>query len=233
MSDLKIGVIGAMDEEIAEYLKHATQVKRKIIGPITFHECKLQDKDVVIVKSGIGKVFAALTTQSLIDNYNPEIILFGGVAGGLNKDLHTGDVIIGVDSMQHDFDASALGFEIGHIAYTNHRIFKAEQRLVRLASEVKLTNNKVMLGRVLTGDQFITNSNITKRKQMIDELKGDCAEMEGAAVAQVCTVNGVAHLIVRTITDGADGDAAKNFNKFLEIVAENSYKIISHIIQKV
>jgi 5'-methylthioadenosine/S-adenosylhomocysteine nucleosidase len=220
-----------MDEEIEEYLKHATEIKKNSIGPIIFHECKLLDKEVVIVKSGIGKVFAAMTTQSLIDNYNPKVILFGGVAGGLNDSLNIGDVVIGIDSMQHDFDARALGFEIGHIAYTNHKIFKAEEKLIELAAEAKLENNKVLLGRVLTGDQFITTSDITKRKQMVEDLKGDCAEMEGAAVAQVCIVNEVAHLIVRTISDGADGDSAKNFQEFLKIVAGNSYKILSHIIK--
>lgn len=234
----KIGIIGAMDEEIATYLQHLKKTKTKEYYSFTFYEGTLNNQSVVIVKSGVGKVFAAMITQYLIDTFKVKTILFTGVAGALNKNIQIGDLVIGKDSMYHDFDATALGFQRGKISYTNLRIFPANKELLKSALNTKLDKNnffsgRIITGRILTGDQFFTQSQRNKHNYFTAELHGDCIEMEGAAVAHVCTINNIPHLIIRTISDQADGKAVQDYNRFKSVVAQNSFAIINKLISEV
>ncbi len=229
---MKIGIIGAMDDEIKMYKEHLSNKKEVQYKALTFYTGKLQGKDVVVVKSGVGKVFAAMICQYLIDTFNVNIVLFTGVGGSLNPTLDIGDVVVSVDSAHHDFDAVALGFPRGNISYTKYRFFKADKRLVKLALKAKIGKRKVIAGRILTGDQFLTHKEKQKHSYLTEELRGDCVEMEGAAVAQVCVINEVPHLIVRTVSDKADGTAVEDYNKFTPIVAHNSFKMVEWIVGK-
>lgn len=226
-----IGIIGAMDEEIDAYKKHLTNVKKERWKIFTFYKGKFNGKNVVIVKCGVGKVFASMICQILIDRYKTSTILFTGVAGALNKKLNIGDVVVSIDSVHHDFNAIPLGFKRGQISYTNYRFFGAEKKLVNLALKVDISPHVIIKGRILTGDQFFTQSEKKKHKYLTDELRGDCIEMEGAAVAQVCNINQVPHLIVRTVSDNADGTAVNDYNKFKNVVASNSFKVIDGILK--
>jgi len=226
-----IGIIGAMDEEIDAYRKHLSNLKEESWKIFTFYKGKLNGNDVVVVKSGVGKVFAAMICQILIDKYKVDTILFTGVAGALNKKLEIGDVVVSVDSVHHDFNAVPLGFKRGQISYTNYRFFGAEKKLVDLALKVDISPHKIIKGRILTGDQFFTQSERKKHKYLTEELCGDCIEMEGAAVAQVCNINQISHLIVRTVSDKANGTAVKDYNKFKVVVASNSFKVIDGILK--
>mgnify|MGYP001584314572 FL=1 len=217
-----IGIIGAMDDEIKMYKEHLTNMKEVHYKTLTFYTGKLQGKDVVVVKSGVGKVFAAMICQYLIDRFNVTTVLFTGVGGSLNPTLEIGDVVVSRDSVHHDFDAIALGFPRGNIAYTQYRFFKADTRLIELALKAKVGEHKVIAGRILTGDQFLTHKEKQEHTYLVEELKGDCVEMEGAAVAQVCVINEIPHLIVRTVSDKADGTAVEDYNTFTPIVAHNS-----------
>lgn len=230
---MKIGIIGAMDAEIAIYKEHLSKIKEVYFKTLVFYTGKLQGKDVIVVKSGVGKVFAAMITQYLIDNFKVSMVLFTGVAGSLNPKLKIGDVVVGYDSIHHDFDATALGFPRGNISYSKYRFFKSDKKLLNLALQAQLAQNKIFKGRILTGDQFLTHKEKKKHRYLIEELKGDCIEMEGAAVAQVCVINEVPHLIVRTVSDKADGTAVEDYNKFFPIVAENSFKIVEWIVKKI
>ena len=226
-----IGVIGSMDVEIEEYMKEATDCRTRHWNDFIFNEVKLFGKDAVIVKSGVGKVFAAMVCERLIDEYNPQAIIFTGVAGALNRDLEIGDVVISKDCIQHDIDVQALGFSRGTIPYTEYRVFTADERLRKLALSAELEHNKIIEGRILTGDQFLTKKETADHKYLVEELKGDAIEMEGGAIAQVCTLNGIPFLIIRTVSDKADGTAVEDFNRFLPVVAKNSLTVVKTILQ--
>lgn len=223
------GIMGALDVEIEEYLKYLDNHRKKNWKEFIFHEGVFCKKNVVIVKSGVGKVFSAIVTQRMIDVYNPQAIIFTGVAGALNKNLRIGDVVVSKDCIQHDVNAEELGFSRGTIPYTKYKIFKADKTLKSLALSTRLPD-KIYEGRILTGDQFLTKKELPQYKYLIEELKGDAIEMEGASVAQVCTINKIPFLIIRTISDSADGKAAEGFNKFLTVITKNSFTILSHIL---
>ena len=226
-----IGIIGAMNEEIAVYLKHLENVIEKSYKIFTLYEGTLVGKKVVLVKSGVGKVFAAMITQYLIDVFKVNLILFTGVGGALNRTLTIGDVVVGKDCVFHDFDAIPLGFKRGQISYTNYRFFAANEELVRLALQTPLTHHKIMSGRILTGDQFFTQAERNEHRYLTQELEGDCIEMEGAAVAVVCTINEIPHLVMRTMSDNADGKAVEDYHAFTSVVAGNSCKIVEYILK--
>ena len=229
---MNIGIIGAMDEEIAMYIPLIKNIKKEMYTIFTFYTGTFQDHHVVLVKSGVGKVFAAMVCQLLIDKYKIDYMLFTGVAGALNKTLEIGDVVVSVDLVHHDFDATPLGFKRGQISYTDYRYFQAEKKLLDLALTTKLKNHKIISGRILTGDQFFTHRDKQLHTYLIDELAGDCIEMEGAAVAQVCHINKIPFLIIRTVSDKADGTAVQDYNKFKEIIAVNSFTVCKEILKK-
>lgn len=228
-----IGIIGAMDEEIRKLLSHSKVTREIPWNFATFTLAELEGQRVVIVKSGVGKVLAAMICERLIDEFDPSAVIFTGAAGALSIQLEIGDVVVSTDCIQHDIDAQALGFMRGTIPYTEHRVFTADKNLRDLALRTRLRANKVIAGRILTGDQFITKHEMKDHMYLIDELKGDAIEMEGGAVAQVCVLNKVPFLVVRTISDKADGTAAADFNKFLPTVAKNSYSVVRTVLKNI
>ena len=230
-SNQPICIMGAMDSEIDEFLKHV-QVKNEIAwNEFIFTEASLIGQPVVIVKSGIGKVYAAMVCERLIDEFKPRAVIFTGVGGAINQVLEIGDIVVSKDCIQHDIDAEALGFPRGEIPYSDHRVFRADPTLRSYALATQIDDKKIIEGRILTGDQFITKKEMHDHKYLADELKGDAIEMEGGAVAQVCSLNNIPFLIVRTMSDKANGDAVSDFNKFAEVVAENSYIVVSNILK--
>jgi 5'-methylthioadenosine/S-adenosylhomocysteine nucleosidase len=223
-------IIGALDAEIDEYVKHLKDLKTNRWKQFVFYEGHFARKRVVICKSGVGKVFAALTTQKVIDTYNPALIIFTGVAGALNTKLQVGDIVVADDCVQHDLDARELGFPRGAIPYTGHRFFHSDKHLKSLAMSAP-TQHAMYEGRILTGDQFLTQSVLKGYEYLTEELQGDAVEMEGASVGQVCTVNEVPFLVIRTISDKADENASIHFNEFLPVVAKNSFQMVDHMLK--
>ena len=209
------------------------QTHKPPLFTFTLYKGKFNNKNVVLVKSGVGKTFASMICQRLIDKFNIKTVLFTGVGGSLNKELDIGDVVISEDSVYHDFDATKLGFKLGQISYTNYRFFKADKTLLKLALKANINNHKIIKGRILTGDQFFTLREKIAKKYLTKELKGDCIEMEGAAIAQVCTLNKIPHLIIRSMSDKANKSAVQDYNKFTKIVAHNSFAIIDHILKNI
>src|SRR3989344_2537173 len=130
---MTIGIIGAMDDEIKMYFKHIKNIKKIKYKIFTFYKGKFHGKDIILVKSGVGKVFAAMICQYLIDQFKVKSIIFTGVGGSLNKTLKIGDVVVSTDSAHHDFNATPLGFKRGQISYTDYRFFQAEQKLLQIA----------------------------------------------------------------------------------------------------
>ena len=226
-----IAVLGAMDGEIAEFLNHTEGMTQLEWRGFRFYLGKLEGKDVLVAKSGVGKVLSALFTQRLIDQFQPESIIFTGLAGGLSECTDIGDTVIGKDCLQHDFDVTALGFKRGEIPYSPYHIIKADSRLVEIAAAHEPLKGKVIVGRIITGDQFLTCSSFASHRYLVDELSGDAVEMEGASVGLVATVNEIPFVIIRTISDKTNEKAHVDFRKFLPIASQNSYLFVKHILQ--
>lgn len=227
----KLGVIGAMKEEIELFHEHMEQVRESTKAGITFYEGVFHGKSIVLCKSGVGKVNAAVTTQILIDTYGVEAVIFTGVAGAVDPSLNVGDIVVSTECLQHDMDVTALGFPRGTIPYEATSVFAADEGLRSAAAGAsRELFGAVKEGRVLSGDQFIASQETVQL--LHEELQGACVEMEGAAVAQACSMNGIPFVIIRSMSDKADGSAHVNFAEFTVQASENSYRIVDQIIKR-
>ncbi|WP_150268623.1 5'-methylthioadenosine/adenosylhomocysteine nucleosidase [Paenibacillus tepidiphilus] len=224
-----IGIIGAMDEEIALLLERMVDRDCKVKAGITYYTGALLGKPVVLCKSGVGKVNAAVTTQILLDTFGVSRILFTGVAGALHPGLDIGDIVISASCIQHDMDVTPLGYARGVIPYQETSVFGADPGLVELAEAAcRALGVRYITGIVLSGDQFIASGEAVARLR--EELDGACAEMEGAAVGQVCFMNSTPFVIIRSMSDKADGSAHQNYREFTETAARNSCAILEHML---
>lgn len=230
----KIGIIGAMQEEV-KVLKEKMKI-RKIIkkASMEFFEGVLEEKEVVIVISGIGKVNAAVCAQILIDDYNVEAIVNTGVAGSLRNEINIGDVVISSDALQHDMDTTVMGYEIGQIPRMEKYIFEADSRLVSLAKEVcdkENTDISAYIGRVVSGDQFISKQE--KKEWLAEKFNAYCTEMEGAAISQTAYLNNIPFVIIRAISDKADNSATMDYNEFEHKAIEHTVKLVTGLLKKI
>lgn len=227
---MEIGIIGAMDEEILLY-KKTIEIEREVEkAGILYAEGKWEGKTVVLCKSGVGKVNASVCTQILIDTFKVERVIFTGVAGALHPELNIGDIVISTDCQQHDMDVTPLGFAKGVIPYAQKSVFAADPVLVETAIKAseQVVEGNVHTGRVLSGDQFIADRE--QVKHLHEEMEGLCTEMEGAAVAQVCVMNSVPFVVIRSMSDKADGSAHVNFTEFTHLASTRSYEIVKNMI---
>ena len=200
-----IGIIGAMEEEISFLREKMDIVTTKSVVGLTYYVGRYEGNNVVLVKSGIGKVNAAVCTQAMIDHFGVDYI------------INT------VDAVQHDMDTSAFGDPIGVIPRMAESYFKADEALVELAQEAAKTcglDCRIITGRVASGDQFIATQEA--RDKIRKTVKGDCAEMEGAAIAHACWLNRIPFLIIRAISDSANEDAGMSFDEFCVMAAQRS-----------
>lgn len=225
-----IGIIGAMDEEIAilrDKIKINKQFKR---AKMEFYVGRYANKEVVVVKSGIGKVNASVCSQVLISEFHVDAVINTGVAGAIFDELEVGDIVISQDVIQHDFDVTGFGgYKLGEIPRMDEYIFQADSDLIHMAS--RATNHdkednkhKAFVGRILSGDIFIANHE--KKEFLWKEFKGYCTEMEGAAIGHTCYLNNIPFVVIRAMSDKADGTAHTNFNDFFKTAAKNSTEIV-------
>ncbi|WP_373229878.1 5'-methylthioadenosine/adenosylhomocysteine nucleosidase [Cohnella sp.] len=227
-----IGIMGAMQEEIDLLLAQLQDATAEEHAGITYHRGVFQGKRVVLTRSGVGKVNAAVCTQILINSFNTDVIIFTGVAGAVDPILNIGDIVVSTSSLQHDVDVTALGFPRGTIPFQDVSEYPSDSGLVKLAEEAGKTvyPGRCHKGKVLSGDQFIADRGVVKR--LYEELGGACTEMEGAAVAQVCYMNAIPHVIIRSMSDKADGSAHVNFAEFTVEAANRSYAIVNEMIKQ-
>ena len=206
------GVIGAMESEV-EAIKGAMSDKQTTrISGMDFIRGSFAGQQLVVVQCGIGKVNAGICTQTLINSFGANRIINTGVAGSLSPDLTINDFVVSVDAVQHDFDVSPLGFKKGEIPYTGLVSFAADEELRAQAVKAvrkSAPNSKVLEGRVCSGDQFIASAQ--QQDAITSEFGGLCAEMEGAAIAQVCQLNEVPFVIIRAISDDSDNMSFREF----------------------
>ena len=226
----KIGIIGAMELEVEELKSQMEEVCVKEKASMEFYQGTLNGKEVVVVRSGIGKVNAAVCTQILVDDFNVDCVINTGIAGSLNAAIDIGDIVISSDVLHHDMDATSFGYPVGQVPRMDTLAFPADERLIQLAQEAckrVIPEVGTHVGRVVSGDQFISDKGVKER--IIANFQGFCTEMEGAAIAQTAYLNKVPFVILRAISDKADDSASVDYPTFEKQAIENGVKLIKEL----
>lgn len=228
-----LGIIGAMDVEVAEVKKAMEHVKVETIAAMDFYRGTLKGKEAVVVRSGIGKVNAAICTQILVDHYHVTAVINTGIAGSLKSEINIGDVVLSTDTVHHDMDATGFGYLPGQIPQMKEFSFPADENLRNLAYECCQEVNPeigIFTGRVVSGDQFISDK--VKKQWISETFKGYCTEMEGAAIAQAAYLNHIPFLIIRAISDKADDSANMDYSEFEAKAVKHSVNLILAMVER-
>ena len=229
-----IGIIGAMEEEVA-LLKEAMNIEETVdYASMSFCKGELCGRDVVVVKSGIGKVNAAICAQILVDKFQAGVILNTGVAGSLDAAIDIGDMVISTDLVEHDMDASIFGDPIGQVPRMDTFSFPADPVLVEKAAAANREVNpeiKTFTGRIVSGDQFVSSAAVKDR--LVDLFQAKCTEMEGAAIAHAAYLNKVSCVIIRAISDKADNSATMDYPSFVEKAIVHSVRLVKTLLPNI
>lgn len=229
----KIGIIGAMEEEV-EALRARLQNPQKLQrASMDFYSGNLNGMEAVIVRSGIGKVNAGICTQILADVFQVDAVINTGIAGSLDADIDIGDVVISTDTVQHDMDAIGFGYEPGIIPRMETSYFRADPALVdkaREACQEAVPEIHVFTGRIVSGDQFVSDKEVKSR--LISQFGGMCTEMEGAAIAQAAWLNHIPFVIIRAISDKADDSATVDYPAFEKQAIRHSVALVETFVKK-
>ena len=226
----KIAIMGAMPEEIEPIISKLNNLNVVEYAANKYYEGSYHGQEVVVAYSKIGKVFATLTATILIEKFECNILLFSGVAGAISSELKVGDLIIAEGLCQHDLDITAFGHPYGYVP-EGEVCVATDEKLREIAKQVASNKGLVLKeGIIATGDQFVANE---ERKNWIGEtFKADALEMEGAAVAVVCSALNVPFFVLRAISDAADMDASFSFDEFLESSAKISADFILSMVDE-
>ena len=231
---MRIGIIGAMDEEVA-VLKEEMKIDSVTeYASMQFYQGELCGKDVVIVRSGIGKVNAAICTQILADKFDVEVLINTGIAGSLDAAIDIGDMVISTDLVEHDMDATIFGDPLGQVPRMDTFSFPADPTLVKKAVEANEEANpdiKTFTGRVVSGDQFVSSSEVKER--IVSNFGAKCTEMEGAAIAHAAYLNHISCVIIRAISDKADNSATMDYPTFEKKAIEHSTRLMRNLLQRI
>jgi len=228
---MTIGIIAAMAEELEILLKDVTLEEKAEKANMTFHKGKLYGKDVVTVVCGIGKVNSAICTQILASEYKVDRIINVGVAGGIGKDIYPGDIVVAENLVQHDMDTTAFGDKMGQIPRLDTFDFKCNEEMVSIAKKAceSIPELNSFTGRIVSGDQFIAN--IEKIQWLDKEFGAISCEMEGASIAQVCYLNSIPFVVIRSISDNANNGAHMDYQKFIPVAVKNSTRILKQMLE--
>ncbi len=229
-----IGIIGAMEVEVSNLKSAMRNVSITRKASVDFFEGTLYGKQVVVARSGIGKVNAAICTQIMIDLFHVDAVINTGIAGSLNKEINIGDIVLSTDVVHHDMDATGFGYPVGQIPQMKEFSFQADEKLRTLAETICREVNpeiQVRRGRINSGDQFISDNQVKER--IIREFGGDAVEMEGASIGHTAYVNGVPFLIIRAISDKADGSAQMDYPTFEAEAARHSTNLTLELIHRI
>ncbi len=230
---MKIGIIGALEAEVSKLKALMPAPEIKDCAGMRFFTGKLFEKDVVVVKCGIGKVNAAVCAQMLIDKFGISHIINTGVGGCLKEGISIGDIVLSTDAVEHDFTLNLPGFKKGMIPGMPAS-FPADEKLLDIAREAgkKLPEGvKAVEGRIATGDQFICGR--LAKEEIANTYAAACCEMEGGAIAHTAFINRIPFLIIRAISDKADGSATNDYQEFESKAIENYLGLVYDIIKNV
>ncbi len=228
---MKIGIIGAMEVEV-EFLKKEMEVTRCVKkASMEFFEGKIKNTEVVVVKSGIAKVNAGICVQILVDEFKVTHVINTGVAGSLDARINIGDIVLSTDACYHDVDATVFGYKKGEIPQMGMLSFSADKELIEKAKEAikkAAPDLGVFEGRVCSGDQFISSGEV--KEEIIKEFGGMCTEMEGAGIAQACYLNEIPFVIIRAISDKADGSDIMDYPEFEKKAAHDCAALVMEMM---
>ena len=229
-----IGIIGALEVEVAILKEKMEDVRIIKKASMDFYEGILAGKKVVVVRSGIGKVNAGICAQILADVFSVDAIINTGIAGSLNKNINIGDIVLSTDVVQHDMDATGFGYRKGQIPQMPVFFFNADDNLRRLAAEVCKEVNpdiQVFKGRIASGDQFVCDQDVKNR--IVSEFSAYATEMEGAAIGQAAYLNEIPFLVVRAISDKADGSAQMDYSEFEKAAVDHSVRLTLNMLARI
>ncbi len=228
----KIGIIVAMEEEIESILDIMDNIEEKEIYGLTFKTGQIEKNKIIVVKCGVGKVNAARVTQILIDTFNVKCVINVGAAGALNPFLNIGDIVIGEKLIQHDFDITAFDHDKGYITGVGDYIYSDSELIEKFenaANNLKEKDYKIKKGIIATGDIFCTD--IEMKNKIFSKFDADCVEMEGAAIAQVCYLDKIPFIVIRSISDSPNGNNEIDFDKFVELASKRCANILKEFLK--
>ena len=221
-----IGIIGAMEEEISNLKSHMQVEEVQTIAGMSFFKGAVKGIELVLVRSGIGKVNAGICTQILASVYGVDTVINTGIAGSLNADIDIGDIVVSTSLVQYDVDARNFGYKLGEIPRMNIVEFPADKYLIdktQSAFDSLDLGIKLYRGMVATGDKFVSEDSL--KAEIISNFHAYCVEMEGAAIAQAAMLNNMACVVIRAISDKADNSADVDYRSFEAKAIENMSKI--------
>lgn len=228
-----IGIIGAMEEEVAA-LKEAMTIEENVtFASMDFCRGTLCGKEVVVVRSGIGKVNAAICTQILVDKFGVDTLINTGIAGSLDANIDIGDMVISTDAVEHDMDASIFGDPIGQVPRMDTFSFPADEELVEKAKPANEEANPdihTFVGRIVSGDQFVSSKEV--KDKLVANFEAKCTEMEGAAIAHAAYLNKVSCVIIRAISDKADNSATMDYPAFEKQAITHSVRLVKNLLPR-
>lgn len=219
-----IGIIVAEEKELIAIKEIMNDIEEIKIFEKIFYKGQIENKNVIVVKSNVGKVNSARVCQILIDKFNPGLVINVGTAGSVDNRLEIGDVVVADKLYQYDFDVTPFGRKIGEIENIGEYL-KTDNTLLELFNDLD-----VVIGSIASGDKFIVN--IDEKNNIRKVFNAVCIEMEGASIAQVCYLCKVPFLVIRSITDKLDGSSKIDFETFLESSSKKAVNILKEIIKK-
>lgn len=228
----RVGIIVAMQEELEEILNIMKNVEEKEILGLNFKIGQIEKNKVVVVKCGVGKVNAARVAQILIDKLDVKYMINVGAAGALNPFLNIGDIVIGKKLVQHDFDITAFDHDKGYITGVGEYIYSDEklvQKFEKIINSLSDNTYKTVTGVIATGDIFCTD--IEMKNKIYTKFDADCVEMEGAAIAQVCYLDKIPFIVIRSISDSPNGKNEVDFDKFVELASRRCANLLKEFFQ--
>lgn len=221
-----IGIIVAEVEEMEAIKEIMENITSTNIYNLKIYTGTIKHKEFLLVRGGVGKVNASRVCQIITDEFDLDFIINVGSAGGLNENLNIGDIVLGEKLVQHDFDVTAFGREKGFIPETG-KFFESDTNLLEKCKNIKINNQKIILGNIASGDIFLTDTNLKEKIKQV--FNASCVEMEGAAIAQVCTLNNIPFLVIRSISDIPNGKNEIDFNEYLKLASKNCAEFIKQI----
>ena len=227
----KVGIIAAMQEEMNEIKNIMTELTENNIYEVQFFEGKIGNVECVLVQAGVGKVNASRCTQILIDNYDIEYVVNVGSAGSANNSLNIGDIVIGKILVQHDFDITAFGHKKGYISNVGENI-NSDDKLIKKFEKIINNNDKkeynIKVGTIASGDIFCTD--IKMKEKIKYKFNADAIEMEGAAIAQVCYLDKIPFIVIRSISDTPNGSNEITFEEYLKLASKRCATLLNEFL---
>ena len=226
-----IGIIGAMEEEVAAIKEYMEITETRSILDCTFYQGTIKERQVVLLLGGVGKVNAAICTTLLLTNYKIDYVINIGSAGGLCLTKEVGDIVISNEVCQHDFDITAFPNRvIGEVPGLPPRIEADRQLITQAKTILSNLNLNCEIGLIVSGDQFVATPEVATRiKNNFPDAK--CTEMEAAAIAQTCYKFGTSFIITRSLSDVfGKGDSSVQFDEYLKKASQASAKMCIALI---